>query len=132
MDKHTKLTLEMLLARKTQRDAAKAEFHSLYVPELDGCLLLQKIPLSRVLELLDAVDSTSMTENYQFQSELIYACCPMLRDKELQSAFGCTDPADIVGKVFDDNMGAISDVASAILDFYGLGERAEVKNHVKN
>lgn len=126
---HKKLALEDLMARVEQRAGDKKAYSQVYFKSLDGELVFEKIPLPRVLAMLDSVDSDNMVDNLAFQSDLVYACCPMLRSHALQEAYACAEPTDIVRLVFDDNFGDISKAAESILDFYGLGED---KNKVKN
>lgn len=126
---HKKLALADLLARAEQRAGDKKAYKQVYIEPLGGELTMEKIPLTRVLSMLDVVDADSIMENLDFQSELIYKCCPALRDPALMEAYGVETSTEIVCIVFEDNMGAISKAAEAILDFYGL---ADSKNTVKN
>lgn len=126
---HKKLALEDLMARAEQRDGDKKAYKQVYIEPLDGELTVEKIPLPRVLSMLDGVDGDNMMDNLDFQVNLIYQCCPVLRKPELQVAYDCKEPTDIVCALFEDNMGAISKSAEAILDFYGL---ADSKDAVKN
>ena len=118
-----KLTLSDLIARKEQREAGRIDYRDVKVEALDGALTLKKLPLSQVLTMLDDQnENASMKENLDFEVELIYKSCPMLQNKELQEAYGCQEPYDIVLRVLDDNVGALAELASAVLDFYGMGD----------
>lgn len=128
-DTHKKLALADLMARAEQRSGDKTAYKNVYVEPLGGELTVEKIPLSRVLSMLDSVDSNSMTENLDFQADIIYHCCPVLRDPALMEAYGAKTSTDLVCAVFEDNIAAISGAAEAILDFYGL---ADHKDAVKN
>ena len=50
--------------------------------------------------------------------------------KELQEAYGCQEPYDIVLRVLDDNVGALAELANAVLDFYGMGD--SIRDQLKN
>lgn len=126
---HKKLALKDLMARAEQRAWEKKVYKQVYINLLDGELTVEKIPLTRVLSMMDGVNSNNMMDNLDFQVELIYQCCPVLREKDLMDAYDCKNPTDIVRALFEDNMGAISKVAEDIMDFYGLAER---KDAVKN
>ena len=128
-ENHKKLSLEDLLARAEQREQGKTVFKRVYVDSLGGDLELQRIPLSRMLSMLDGVDGSSMQENLDFQTAIIYQCCPVLRNPALLEAFQCDTQTEVVCAVFEDNMGAISGLAEEILGFYGL---ADHKDTVKN
>ena len=126
-----KLTLSDLIARKEQREAGRTDYRDVKVEALDGVLTLKKLPLSQVLSMLDAQDeSAGMKENLDFEVELIYKSCPVLQNKELQEAYGCQEPYDIVLRVLDDNVGALAELASAVLDFYGMGD--SIRDQLKN
>lgn len=133
-ENHGKLTLEALLARREQSQADKLEFHNFFVKELEGELVIQKIPLRRVLGIIDATDPDSLAENLDKSSELIYECCPVMKNQKLQEAFACAEPFDVVPAVFDDNLGVINRVSEFILSLYGLADKPvdaavdEVKN----
>ena len=126
---HKKLSLEDLLARAEQRAGDKNAYKQVYFHTLGGDLVFEKIPLTRMLAMMDGVDGENLMDSLAFQVDLIYQCCPMLRKPELQAAYDCKEPTDIVCALFEDNMGAISKAAESILDFYGL---ADSKDAVKN
>nr|DAL36176.1 MAG TPA_asm: protein yqbN [Caudoviricetes sp.] len=126
-----KLTLSDLIARKEQRESSKADYRDIKVEALGGMLTLKKLPLSQVLTMLDDQDENAgMKENLDFEVELIYKSCPMLQNKELQEAYGCQEPYDIVLRVLDDNVGALAELANAVLDFYGMGD--SIRDQLKN
>ena len=126
-----KLTLSDLIARKEQREAGRTDYRDVKVEALDGMLTLKKLPLSQVLTMLDAQDENAgMKEDLDFEVELIYKSCPVLQNKELQEAYGCQEPYDIVLRVLDDNVGALAELASAVLDFYGMGD--SIRDQLKN
>ena len=126
-----KLTLSDLIARKEQREAGRTDYRDVKVEALDGTLTLKKLPLSQVLTMLDDQnENAGMKENLDFEVELIYKSCPMLQNKELQEAYGCQEPYDIVLRVLDDNVGALAELASAVLDFYGMGD--SIRDQLKN
>lgn len=130
-DELKKLTLSDLIARKEQRESSKADYRDIKVEALGGMLTLKKLPLSQVLTMLDDQDENAgMKENLDFEVELIYKSCPMLQNKELQEAYGCQEPYDIVLRVLDDNVGALAELANAVLDFYGMGD--SIRDQLKN
>lgn len=128
-ENHKKLALEDLLARAEQRAGDKKAYKQVYFPSLGGDLVFEKIPLPRMLAMMDGVDRNIVTDNLAFQVDLIYQCCPMLRNRALQEAYDCKEPTDIVCLVFDDNFGDISKASEEILDFYGLSDN---QDNVKN
>lgn len=132
MEKGKKLTLEALMAKAEQRKMEKFEVHKADIPSMEGFLVLEKIPLTRIASMMDSMDGDSMCDNLEFNAALIYACCPLMRNKELQTAYDCKEPTDIVYAVLDDNMGDINLVVQAILAMYGLNGADDLKTAVKN
>lgn len=133
MSKETakKLTLEDLIARKAQRDEAKMSFKAVYLEKLGGELTIKKLPLMEMLRLMEgAGDDATLQESLEFEIELIYKCCPLFQDKRLQAEYDCAEPTDVVCRVLDDDIGAVAELAAAIMDFYGMGEsiRQQLKN----
>lgn len=122
-------TKESLLARaQAKRDTAKyVEFESQVLGEV---LMVKKLPLEQVCGIMDmAGDGDSMKENVELNCQLIYESVPLLQDRQLQEAFGCTEPQSIVAAVLDDNMGEMKKLCETILGLYGLKEAAEdIKN----
>lgn len=124
-----KLALADLMARAEQRKQVGPVTKEVYVDLLGGCLTVEKLPLGRVLPLLDDVDGKRMMSNLDFQVDLIYQSCPVLRDRGLQESYGCQEPTDIVCALLEDNISAIGSLSTAILEFYGLGDDQDaVKN----
>lgn len=120
MEKQKKMTLQDLMIRAEQRQAAGRVSKNVVLPGLGGALTVEKIPLARMLSLLDGVDAESMTDNLSFQVELIYQCCPLMRNHELQEAYQCAEPTDVVCAVLDDNLRDVAELAEEILALYGL------------
>lgn len=133
-----KITLESLMQRAEQRKNDKIKFKEVYNKMLDGNLVIKRIPLTKIVDLLDVLDGDNVKLNdcVELYKELIYKCCPVLQSKELQEEFGCAEPYDIVTEVFEDNVGEISAVAQEILAMYGMAEGKElikeVEEEIKN
>lgn len=127
-----KLTLDDLLKKKEQREKEKTEYKTVYVDSLGGELEVKKLPLSKFMTLIDDIsENTGAGESLRIQMELIYECCPLLHNKELQEAYECTEPTDIVGKIFDDNLSDVMKVVGAIFEFYGM-DSGDILGEVKN
>ncbi len=130
MEKHKKLALQDLIAKKMQREQDKTEYKPVYIDELGGSILVKKIPVLRVMEMMDARTDDSMVSNVEFNVDLAYAACDIFHEKELQEAFRAAEPTDVVLAVLDDNIGALSDICAAILSFYGLAD--DITKTLKN
>jgi hypothetical protein len=133
-----KITFESLMQRAEQRKNDKIKTKEVYNKMLDGNLVIKRIPLTKIVDLLDVLDGENVKLNdcVELYKELIYKCCPVLQSKELQEEFGCAEPYDIVTEVFEDNVGEISAVAQEILAMYGMAEGKElikeVEEEIKN
>ncbi len=132
MDNAKRLTLETLVAKAEQRKQDRYEMRQVEVPSLGGTLQLEKIPLTRIASMMDDLGDTSMAANLAFNVELIYACCPMMRNKKLQDAYEVAEPTDIVCAVLGDNMADINRIVTVILDMYGLADATGIKDAIKN
>ena len=98
MDKNTKITLAELIKRKEQVLEAKKSPKKarIYVKSLGGEIVI-KAPTKSL-----ATESAEMEKDGD--AHLVYECVaePDLHSKELQDAYGCTYPEEIVEKIFDD------------------------------
>lgn len=118
-----KLTLEDLLDRARQRDNDKIQIREYFSEELGGNIAVKKMPLRKLTAFLDKADdgdSNAITSNLDMNIELVYKSVPMLQNKELQAAYDCVEPYDIVTKVFNDNLGEIQDITNFIMSLYGM------------
>jgi hypothetical protein len=132
MKKGVKLTLQDLLARKLQKDQDRTEYKSVYLENFGGELEIKKLPLPKFLGIIDEIsENTSAGQSMRVQMDLIYECCPLLHNPELQQEYDCTEPTDIVGKVFDDNLTDIMTVVAAIFEFYGMNSE-DIVGELKN
>jgi hypothetical protein len=129
--KGNKVTLSDLLRRKEEKDR-KNEVARVYVESFGGELELNRLPLAKFLDLLDGVtEKTGAGESLRIQMEIIYESCPILHNKELQEAYDCVEPTEIVGKIFDDNIGEIMTVLGAIFEMYGM-DSGDIIDDLKN
>ena len=113
-----------------QREKIKNKRKNTYDLETSIGVITVKQPSAKLIE------ETLKIENGGRQSdiELIYASVvdPNLKDKDLQQAYGCTAPSDIVPMLFQ--TGEIGAIAAAIMRCAGYGKAIEYKIHedVKN
>lgn len=131
MNNHTRLTLDDLIARKEQRKQATPSYKDVYIDMLGGNILVEKIPLRQLIGLLEGLDSDSPQDALQAKIDIIYSCCPIMRKKELQDAYNCDVPNDIVCKLFHEKLGPINKLVVSIIDLYGMGDDKSIEE-VKN
>ena len=119
------VTIADLIAK---RDEFKNKRKERYDLETSIGTITVKQPTIKIIE------ENLKIEGRQGDVELIYECVvePNLKDKDLQQAYGCIAPSDIVPMIF--KTGEIGAIASAIMRCAGYGQSVEVKIHeeVKN
>ena len=126
MDKNTKITLAELIKRKEQVLEAKKNVKRarVYVKSLGGEIVI-KAPTKSL-----ATESAEMEKDGD--AHLVYECVaePDLHSKELQEAYGCTYPEEIVEKIFDD--GEISPIVMECMKLAGYIDSVKLVEEVKN
>lgn len=126
--KNKNLTLADFVAKAKQKEQDKFKAKAVFVPSLDGEIMLQKIPVNIILDALDKIESDESTRNVvDIYKELIYDSAPVLKEKELQDQFTLIEPFDIVTDMFE--LGEILQLGNEILSLYGLDKLDEtIKN----
>lgn len=124
--KHTtKITLQELLRRKEQmlEDKKKPKAATLYVKSLDGTIQIESPTSALAREAQDMENG----DNY-----MVYSCVtePPLKSKELQEAFGCVEPMEIVEKIFEP--GEIPQIAIECLKLAGYVDGVKAVDDIKN
>ena len=122
-----KLNLEELVARATQSKADKLKVKMLTIDREGNTIQAMKKDLRTVSKTLD-METETTNDRFQAEMKLVYDHCQVLHEKELQAAYNCTEPLDVVEKVFESNMGLISKAAKEILDMYGLADEESAEN----
>lgn len=120
-----KLTIEDLLAKK---DRQEVKSKTVYLNGLGGELEVRRIPLARYMEYTDKASSGDAQAMLEAQCEMIYACCPILHDQQLQEAYECREPLEIVEKVLQDNLADMNALTVAIASLYGMDLEDDLKN----
>ncbi|MGN0149474.1 MAG: hypothetical protein ACI4C7_04405 [Clostridia bacterium] len=127
MNKYTKITLDELMKRKEQMLEAKKKkkTRELYIPSLDGTITIQEPSKELVHDVRDM--EAGEDDKYMTYQSVID---PPLKSQELQDAFECQEPMDIVDKLFADGEIPQISVAAMKLAGYmgGVKEIEEIKN----
>lgn len=128
------ITLELLLDRKRQSQDDKLKKVLFYSKVLDGNIEIIKQKAKDILKLMDKLDTSDVEESYRANCKLIFTHCPIFKSKELQDEYGAVEPYDVISAVFEENLGEINKLCSAILNLYGLGDNVVAKevNEIKN
>ena len=113
------MKLDDLVARALQSKQDKHQVVFLKIDDEGNTLQANKKDLKTVTRILDMQQDT-MSESMNVSMMLIYEHCDLLKNKEVQQAYGCTEPFDVVEKVFDANITRIGEATENILKMYGL------------
>ena len=124
MNNNTKLTLAELLKRKEQMLESKKTKKTidLYVKSIDATITIKE-PDGALCRDANDMDA-GVGDKY-----LCYECItePNLKSKEVQDAFGCTEPMDVVDIIFEP--GEIPQIAIECMKLAGyMGGVEQVKN----
>lgn len=120
-----KLTIEDLLAQKDRR---QDDVKTVHLDGLGGELEVHRIPLVKFMDYMDRTQKGDTKAMLEAQYEMIYACCPILHNEQLQEAFECKDPLDIVPKILLENVVDMNALVTAISSFYGVDLDDDLKN----
>lgn len=112
-----KATREALLERASKKED---KAYSTYESEALGlAFTVKRLPVARLMAIMDMGEETA-EGGLETSKQLTYESIPALQDKELQEAYGCIEPHDIVLGVFDDNLGEVEKLVEFINSQYGL------------
>ena len=113
------------MRRKEQMIESKKKKKSceLYVKSLDGTI---------IVEAPSAALARDAQEMENGDAYLVFQCVvePNLKSKEIQEAFGCAEPMEIVDKIFD--VGEVPQVSVECLKLTGYIEGVKAVDELKN
>lgn len=130
MAERKKVTLDSLIKRKLELKGERKVEGTLYIPSLEGDVEIEVLK-SDVVDFLEVTNGKSTEEEIEKAGHnLIYTIVktPNLGDKELQKAFECVEPTEIVKYIFTD--GEMLDIVDYAISSVGMrrGVVEEVKN----
>lgn len=120
-----KLTIEDLLA---QKDWRQDDVKTVHLDGLGGELEVRRIPLVKFTDYMERTQKGDAKATLEAQYEMIYVCCPILHNEQLQEAYECKDPLDIVPKILRENIMDMNALVTAISSFYGVDLDDDLKN----
>lgn len=128
-EKMKRATKESLIARAQAKKANEVKYIAYDCEAIGETLMIKKLPITRIADIMDMSGDDTVRAGIELNAELIYASVPLFHDKELQEAYGCKEPTEIVMRIFDDDLGEMNRICSKILNLYGLEEAIEdIKN----
>lgn len=123
------VTLEALIERKQKAQLCTMQTKEVEIPLLNMKVTVVKQPLTRVLRVMDDYkDLTKLSSQYELYKEIIYMSVPLFQNEELHSAYECAEPMDVISRVLEDNIDAISSLGEAIISMYGIGDNKAVQD----
>lgn len=120
-----KLTIEDLLA---QKDRQEVKTKTVHLDGLGGELEVRRIPLDKFTDYMERTQKGDAKTKLETQYEMIYDCCTILHNEQLQEAYECKDPLDIVPRVLRENIMDMNALVAAISAFYGVDLYDDLKN----
>lgn len=125
-----KLTLTDLLEKKEQIQPKENVTQELLVDRLGASVTIRKAERSLVLDTIGlAKDEEQEDKSDEF---FVYNIItePNLKDKDLQKAYNCVEPTDIVSKIFE--FGEIATIAQVGMKLAGYSKGITVVEDLKN
>jgi uncharacterized membrane-anchored protein YjiN (DUF445 family) len=123
-----KATFEDLLKKKIQREKDRYKTIDIYVVSMDAIMTFKKPKDQFIFNVVDDIQNSEDTEKMvEAFKKLIYQCCEMLQNPELQNKLGVVDPFDTVDALFD--LGEIMSIGEQLADFIDVqGKVEKIKN----
>ena len=125
-----KLTVAELIKRQEEFIRKKEEVKTLdlYIEELDA-----EITITNIEDSL-AMEANSLGEDFKHSRDeyVLYNIMkePNLKDAELQKAYNCAEPLDIVTKIL--SLNTVSKIVIKAMEFSGFNSKVTIVDKVKN
>lgn len=114
------VSIQDLIKNKEKIQARKNKLYDLEIPDF-GTVTIKQPTISLIME---AQNMESNSDQYIIYETFV---SPNLKDKELQKEFECTEPTDIVNKIF--KIGEIAYIGRAIMECAGFNKEVKYKLH---
>ena len=114
------VNIQDLIKNKEKIQARKNKFYDLEIPNF-GTVTIKQPTASLITETLNMENNADQYIIYESFVE------PNLKDKTLQEEFECTEPTDIVNKIF--KVGEIAYIGRAIMECAGFNKDVKYKVH---
>lgn len=114
------ISIQDLIKNKEKIQARKNKYYDLEIPDF-GIVTIKQPTMDLIIE---AQNMESNSDQYIIYESFV---SPNLKDKELQKEFECTEPTEIVNKIF--KIGEISYIGKAIMECAGFNKDVKYKLH---
>ena len=114
------INVQDLIKNKEKIQTRKNKLYDLEIPDF-GTVTIKQPTMDLIME---AQNMESNSDQYIIYETFV---SPNLKDKELQKEFECTEPTDIVNKIF--KIGEIAYIGRAIMECAGFNRYVKYKLH---
>lgn len=114
------ISIQDLIKNKEKIQARKNKYYDLEIPDF-GIVTIKQPTMDLIIE---AQNMESNSDQYIIYESFV---SPNLKDKELQKEFECTEPTEIVNKIF--KIGEIAYIGKAIMECAGFNKDVKYKIH---
>ena len=114
------ISVQDLIKNKEKIQARKNKYYDLEIPDF-GIVTIKQPTMDLIIE---AQNMESNSDQYIIYESFV---SPNLKDKELQKEFECTEPTEIVNKIF--KIGEIAYIGKAIMECAGFNKDVKYKLH---
>lgn len=114
------ISIQDLIKNKEKIQARKNKYYDLEIPDF-GIVTIKQPTMDLIIE---AQNMESNSDQYIIYESFV---SPNLKDKELQKEFECTEPTEIVNKIF--KIGEIAYIGKAIMECAGFNKDVKYKLH---
>ncbi|MEG0900228.1 MAG: hypothetical protein RSF40_11035 [Oscillospiraceae bacterium] len=119
--------IQDLIAKKLEREEKQNETIEISVKSMDKSLLFKKPSEDIILDIMDEMQSSNMHDIISATDKLIYFCCPLLQNPQLQTQLEIVDPFDIVKAIFE--LTERSSIGEKLGGFIGISDKeTQIKN----
>lgn len=125
-----KLTISELIKQKERIERGKKKRKELYIQKLDATITIEAPERSLVVDTLELSDNEGYEGNPDDYMVYNIVIEPNLKDPELQKAYECKEPMDIVSKIFD--IGTVTGIAKEGMKLAGYNSKVTPVDDLKN
>lgn len=125
-----KLTITDLLERKEQLVSKKKKTKELYLDQLDATITIEEPERSMVVDTIELGNEENFDGNADDYMVYNIVVDPNLKDTDLQKAYDCKEPMDIVSRIFD--IGTVTGIAKAGMALAGYNSTVTPVDDLKN
>jgi len=125
-----KLTVSDLISKKEKLLSKDDVTEELYIPSLDSSITIRKPSRALCLDTIEKAQDNRTKDMADIY--MVYNCVvePNLKDKKLHKEFSCTEPTDIVEKIFE--VGEIGAISGKCLEMAGYSDQVKAVKDLKN